>query len=523
MSAEGSRKRAATALSDNDFIALAKIFQTSNQDHCGKPNPEIDHRSIEQVHDLASEICTEYHSGNSMKHAMPVDVLLETANVVEFETALLHLSPVDGTRPLYVRNGISIYFGMFHEKVAALVRTGQGSTSREGSGNVTKTILPFLKPKIIVLAGVAFGTPATLSPDKKNATLRLGDVLVASKIQPYDHARAGKKVELRAEPILVDGYMVEKLKDLAGRWNTNNKARYITDSEQLDKMRKEIGGLKENAAQAVVGTLLSGGKLLDDAKLHKSLIKQAKAKSGQDAILGGEMEGVGASACQNSHTEVPVLIIKGICDWGMAKTKGFQHHAAAAAFAFTGFAIKELCDVSSHHNQSFRWPSIVSANVVDIGKHFPNLIEPAKDVVRCNDELSAALETAKYNKLSKKIERMEKELKEEKSALKDLTKAKTEALASAQTMLNEMWPATLISNKITFGYGTGRIELERKFSEAVPTLTQPVVKAEVDPITFKAICDAARARSSKPPVSFKIKKVGAAALPSDQSEEDDEH
>lgn len=86
----------------------------------------------------------------------------------------------------------------------AVVQTNQGSRGQTGAANITKRLLGVLKPKAVVLVGVCFGTPALVLGDPVNRKLRIGDVLVGSKLIQYDHGaeRDGDR-ELRGHPYVV--------------------------------------------------------------------------------------------------------------------------------------------------------------------------------------------------------------------------------------------------------------------------------------------------------------------------------
>ena len=80
-----------------------------------------------------------------------------------------------------------------------------------------------------------------------------------------------------------------ELKKLAKDWNGKNSDRLINDSDPANKMMSSAA-IRKGAAQAYVGPLLCGSKLIDDFAFHKDLVERALAQHG-DKVLGGEMEG----------------------------------------------------------------------------------------------------------------------------------------------------------------------------------------------------------------------------------------
>lgn len=80
-----------------------------------------------------------------------------------------------------------------------------------------------------------------------------------------------------------------ELKKLAKDWNGKNYDRLIDDSDPAKEMMSSVA-IRESAAQAYVGPLLCGSKLIDNFDFHKDLVQRTLAQHG-DKVLGGEMEG----------------------------------------------------------------------------------------------------------------------------------------------------------------------------------------------------------------------------------------
>jgi len=86
-------------------------------------------------------------------------------------------------------------------------------------------------------------------------------------------------------------------------------------------------------ASSFVGPVISGNSLFDCSEVHEQVVTDAYNQF-RLVALGGEMEGSGIIDMMTFDTQVPVVIIKGVCDWGRKKLKGFHQVAAYAAFKF---------------------------------------------------------------------------------------------------------------------------------------------------------------------------------------------
>lgn len=79
------------------------------------------------------------------------------------------------------------------------------------------------------------------------------------------------------------------------------------------------------------GKVATGGLLLDNAAFLASLV----GSSIFDDVVGGEMEAWGLSKAIEQASmdglEIAWIVVKGICDWGLGKAKGWQPLAAASA------------------------------------------------------------------------------------------------------------------------------------------------------------------------------------------------
>lgn len=208
--------------------------------------------------------------------------LLVTATTIE--TKFLHeqmqpLHPGEGIIEVK-KNNATYYFGKFGDFVVAHVECGaMGSVRSMGSIPTTMNAIDDLKPKFVLMAGIAFG----VAPEKQN----IGDVLVSNTVIPYEVQRVGKESVWRgAQP------------------EANNNLRNTFKNARGWKYKLPNG---ENARHELCD-ILSGEKLVDDLDYRDALTKQFPTAH------GGEMEGAGVyAACQDKG--VPWILVKAVCDY----------------------------------------------------------------------------------------------------------------------------------------------------------------------------------------------------------------
>ncbi|MCA0325659.1 MAG: pentapeptide repeat-containing protein [Proteobacteria bacterium] len=160
--------------------------------------------------------------------------------------------------------------------------------SRQGnreSQRASADIQAALQPRAIVAVGIAFG----INEKKQN----LADVLVSKFIVDYE---LGKVHD--------DGKIT-----LRGARPPASRA-WVRALEQLDT-RANAGIDKTTWPRLHFGGVLSGEKLVD----HRDYRDQLGQLSGQDDIVGGEMEAAGVQTALDG-TGTDWLVVKAICDWG---------------------------------------------------------------------------------------------------------------------------------------------------------------------------------------------------------------
>ncbi|MCA9924645.1 MAG: hypothetical protein KC421_19855 [Anaerolineales bacterium] len=226
-----------------------------------------------------------------------IDVVLIVATEVELAAVLHKLAPYPRRkRVLRIFLGAETYFlGKFGEYKTAVTRCGMGTTGHRSSAQATPDAIRTWKPRAIIMPGIAFGK----DPDKQ----KIADVMVASKIVPYEKQRRGQQTIFRAAIPPSDVTLQNRFEN-AIDWQFNRP------DDLPCKLR--------------IGAILSGDKLVDDPQFKASLFNEFPE------AIGGEMEGAGlADAAVRLNT--PWILVKAICDWGDGKKHGKHQPLAAAA------------------------------------------------------------------------------------------------------------------------------------------------------------------------------------------------
>ncbi len=231
-----------------------------------------------------------------------VNIILLTATQIERDSVLKLMRPIEGMNKI-LRGSIqseTYFLGKYGTYNVALIMTGTGSI---------KTILKmkaafdFWKPKVAIMCGIAFGI--------KEKDQKMGDVLVSEKIIQYE-------IEKKSKVAIPRGAIPESSAILLDRFKN------VTNWEFE---------LAENIySKIIIGALLSGEKVINDADFLQELINKYKQ------AIGGEMEGAGFYEAAKSN-DIEWIIVKGICDWAFEKNDSFQLLAAKAAADLVHFVL----------------------------------------------------------------------------------------------------------------------------------------------------------------------------------------
>ncbi|HEU4325024.1 MAG TPA: hypothetical protein VFS21_17925 [Roseiflexaceae bacterium] len=236
------------------------------------------------------------------------DVLLVTVTDVETRAVFEALRFQSGRTPTPRYQGDKTYYdlGTLGGARAWLVRSEMGAGTPGGALATLYTAIGALRPAAIVMVGIAFGT----DPVRQ----RIGDVLVARQLHPYEPQRLG------AGP---DGAQV-----LVSRGD-----RVTAPPRALDRCRDaELSW----SGRVQFGLMLSGEKLIDHAPAVAALLAR------EPEAVGGEMEGAGLYVAASQH-KIDWLLIKAICDWADGnKDQDKAQNQALAAKNAAGFVLHML-------------------------------------------------------------------------------------------------------------------------------------------------------------------------------------
>ncbi|MBK7919066.1 MAG: hypothetical protein IPJ94_22950 [Chloroflexi bacterium] len=182
------------------------------------------------------------------------------------------------------------YLGKFGAWKTAVTKCRMGAGGQGGSTLATESAIRNWQPQAVIMVGIAFGKDA--------AKQKIGDVLVASQIIPYEKQRVGVEVIFR-DPIPPTNSTLLNRFENALDWQF-----YRPDGK---------------SCAIRYGPLLSGEKLVDDAQFKANLFNRFPQ------AIGGEMEGAGVAAAAGQNSTAWILV-KGICDWGMGRNITIINH-----------------------------------------------------------------------------------------------------------------------------------------------------------------------------------------------------
>lgn len=214
------------------------------------------------------------------------DILIVTSAEIERRSVLARFTPLQNESAILVGSHKSITYrcGQFGRYAAAHVHTTQGPDGRHGATLTVAQALDGMKFKVCLVIGIAFGFDRT--------TQRLGDVLIAEQVQPYEHA----KVEGDGEVIKIRGDIMN------------------CGTVLSDRFRSRMDTWKQKRALTPValqqGIVLSGAKLVNSKPFRDRLLNKFKDMK----PIGGEMEGHAAYAAAQ-QSSVQIILVKAICDW----------------------------------------------------------------------------------------------------------------------------------------------------------------------------------------------------------------
>lgn len=232
-----------------------------------------------------------------------VDVLLVTVTETERKALLDRLSPLPKYNAVFCGpyGSQTLRFGRLGRYAVAHVESAMGSGGRSGATLTVNDAIQVIKPKAIIAVGIAFGA------DRRKQ--RLGDVLIAETIAPYELAKVHEAGStLRGQPLSCGITLRDRFLSGKEGWVHPATGRQV---------------------QVHPGIVLSGEKVIDRQEFRDSLLAH------YPTAIGGEMEGSGVYAAADRRGIREVILVKAICDFadGHKNDRG-QPFAARAAVAY---------------------------------------------------------------------------------------------------------------------------------------------------------------------------------------------
>ncbi len=160
-----------------------------------------------------NEISYEEEDGNFIDSVIDnFNLLLVTATKVEKDTLHSYLKPIGGRCGIIKihKDRQTYYLGAFGKYNAVHVSCdNMGATGRQASISTTIDAINYCKPKAVLMPGIAFGV---------GRPQRIGDILIAETIIPYEAQRVskGKKnnVQFRGVPGAACSTMLNRFKHI---------------------------------------------------------------------------------------------------------------------------------------------------------------------------------------------------------------------------------------------------------------------------------------------------------------------
>jgi nucleoside phosphorylase len=179
------------------------------------------------------------------------------------------------------------YLGEFGCYSAAYIHMNEQGYTNPAAMPLVGELIRKLHPVAVVMVGIAFGA--------NECNQKIGDVLVSSKILPYDSAKLLNGQTLYKESSKEAGFQLLNAFSEHREWN------YSLPNSQRSFVH--------------IGPILTGSKLINDYEYRTRLLNDFI----DDEPIGGEMEAQGIYSVSRIQGVSEWIIIKGICDWGYNK------------------------------------------------------------------------------------------------------------------------------------------------------------------------------------------------------------
>lgn len=194
-----------------------------------------------------------------------------------------------------------------------------GSAGNVNAGNITTQLLSELKPKKVLMMGIAGGLRGKMT---------LGETIVSERVVYYESAAALADGALAARPEMQRPGM-PTLQDLSTYFSStslSNRLQIRAETLGVSLPKESPAGDVAPKFKASTATIVSGEKLIRDSEFFSRL------KQIHDKACVAEMEAYGVvDACEKQN--VPVLVVRGISDFGDDKKDDLFHRVASDAAA----------------------------------------------------------------------------------------------------------------------------------------------------------------------------------------------
>lgn len=188
-----------------------------------------------------------------------------------------------------------------------------GSFTPGGSSDIIRFITnhKLLQPSIIISLGVCYG--------RNMESQNIGDVIIPKKLYPWS---IGQKITENSLEIKHDNFNLD-LFSLFNKTDTYNNLRTFCDGENGKIISESISVKDDNGhsqrfnfkIKTYMGNMSTGEAVISSEKI-KEEIRMANKNFEE---IGGEMEGYGMAKECVYYADIPCVIIKSICDWGILK------------------------------------------------------------------------------------------------------------------------------------------------------------------------------------------------------------
>lgn len=256
----------------------------------------------------------------------PVDVIIITAVIREFDAVLKHLHP-DGeqawVRHTTISDG-SWYISTFLGKAGSRLRLAVAKQSTMGlsaAASLAAQAIQIFRPAVVMMCGITAGYIEET---------KVGDIISAKMIFDYGCGRWAEKdgklvFHPLPEPHQVDDEVID---------------RYFVIKRDKDFLRgihahwqDHLGEQKTFATPDVhVGTLVSGAAVIDAKAIWDRIIGD------NIKVIALDMEAYGIAqatkSARNGNYKPQLVVAKSVCDFGMQKQDGAQDYAAFTSARF---------------------------------------------------------------------------------------------------------------------------------------------------------------------------------------------